>query len=123
MAKEVINPEKAAYNREMRSWYKEHGICIACGQTYAEPGRVKCKACQKDADARHKRYDPDGSKHKAYVKALRDERRANGLCIDCGSPNDGIHTRCKRCVEARRDSTRIYHFRQRNKKLLKEGLT
>lgn len=116
-----MSMDKAAYNRELREWYKESGICIVCGQKYAEPGYIRCKDCKRKADARMKKFDPDGSRHKNYVKALRDERREKGLCIDCGAPNDGVHTRCKRCAEGRRDSCRIYHFRQRNERVLKEG--
>lgn len=119
----AVNTPRAIEHRERREWYKAHGICEACGQNWAEPGYVRCKECKKKADARLKRFDPDGQKHKAYVKALRDERREKGLCIDCGSPNDGIHTRCARCAERRKDSVRIYKFRQRNERALKEGRT
>ena len=104
---------KAAMNRETRRWYTEHGICNVCGQTWAEPGRTRCKACYARAIAGTKRRDPDGEKHKAFVKALRDYRREHGLCIDCGAPNDGIHTRCKRCVARRQESVRMYKLRRK----------
>ena len=105
--------DKAAMSRELREWYKSKGICNQCGRTWAEPGKVLCKTCQKRSFASQKRRDPDGEQHKQYVKALRDERRAKGLCIDCGAPNDGIHTRCKRCVAKRQESNRIYKLRRR----------
>ena len=37
----------------------------------------------------------------------------DNLCIDCGAPNDGIHTRCKRCVARRQESNRMYKLRRR----------
>ena len=104
---------KAESNRERRTWYKEHGICESCGCGWADPGRVLCTDCRRKADARQKRRDPDGEKHKQYVKELRDERRARGLCIDCGAPNDGVHTRCKRCVARLQERVRMYKLRRK----------
>lgn len=105
--------DKAALNKELRNWYRERGICIACGQTWAEPGYVRCKACYALARAREKKNDPDGMKHKQYVKAMRDRRKAAGLCVDCGAPNDGIHVRCAKCIARRNESSQVYKIRQR----------
>lgn len=102
---------KAEMNREMRDWYRERGICVACGQTWAEPGYVRCAACYKKAVARMHRRDPDGKKHAAYVKQLRDERKAKGLCVDCGAKTDGLHVRCAACHERQLESSRIYKMK------------
>ena len=108
---------KAEANRELRAWYREQGICIGCGQTWAEPGYVRCKACYKKARAREKRSDPDGEKHKAFLKSLRDYRREHGLCIDCGAPTDGKHLRCKAHNDAQNEACRMYKLRKK----IKEG--
>lgn len=34
------------YNRQMRAQRKELGLCMRCGQEYAEPGGVNCTACR-----------------------------------------------------------------------------
>ena len=118
------------YSRERRAYYHAHGICYNCGEVYAEPGHVLCKTCARKNQARAKRSDPDGEKHKQYVKVMRDQRRAAGLCIDCGMPVLEGHTRCAKCVEKRRESTRVYKLRkkirrqneQERKRLIHEGL-
>lgn len=113
----AVNTSKAEYNRALRRWYAERGICYECGRTWAEPGRSRCKKCYAKDLARMKLRDQDGSKHRAYLKALRAERKAKGLCIDCGTPTDGTHVRCTWCIKKRRESNRMYELRRR----VKEG--
>lgn len=86
---------------------KEAGMCVRCGKTWAEPGKVCCQKCLDMGKIEKKRYDPNGEKH----RALRDYRKANGLCIDCGRPSEG-RTRCRRCNDMRADSTRKYKIMQ-----------
>ena len=86
---------------------KDAGMCVRCGLTWAEPGKTCCQKCLDKGKIEKKRYDPNGDKR----RALREFRKANGLCIDCGRPSDG-HSRCRRCNDMRNDSTRKYKIMQ-----------
>ena len=97
-------------NERLRKRYhdrKDAGKCVRCGLTWAEPGKTCCQKCLDKGKIEKKRYDPNGEKH----RAVRDYRKANGLCIDCGRPTDG-HSRCSRCKDMRNDSTRKYNIMQ-----------
>lgn len=37
------------------------------------------------------------------MKKLREERKAAGLCIQCGSPNDTDRVRCQTCLEKKQN--------------------
>lgn len=119
MPKRIISQaqkEKAAKDsRELRAWYKAGGVCIQCGKGWAEPGHVRCTDCMRKSQLYQKRHDPDGTKHKANAKARRDQRRANGLCTNCGAPTDGKIKLCSRCAAKSRESNRMYKLRQRLK--------
>lgn len=84
------------------------GKCVRCGIRYAACGHKMCEKCLKLHKADCKKYDPYGRK----AKARRDERAANGLCIDCGKPTNGKR-RCESCLAARRDSNRKYQILKR----------
>ena len=89
-----------------KKWYdrmREEGRCVSCGG-WAEPGRARCKACQRKSNERIRKADPN--LEKKY--ALRRSRIEKGLCIDCGRKAGEGKTRCPRCMEMRRDSTRKY---------------
>ena len=70
--------------------------------------------------ARARKADPDGTKHRVNAKALREERKAKGLCIDCGKPADGIHIRCPSCQRKHRESNQVYEIRKRVKREAEE---
>jgi predicted amidophosphoribosyltransferase len=107
----------AKHSRELRRWYKEHGICTQCGAGWADYPHVRCPDCMKKDRAYGKKFDPDGSKHRVANRDRREARKAAGLCIDCGAPADGGITQCKSCAEKRRESVRMYRLRQK----VKEG--
>ena len=106
---------KAIRERALREWYAEHGICVSCGQADAEPGRTQCGACARKALARVKKWDPDGSKHRQNMQALREERKARGLCVDCGLPA-GKYIRCAACRQKHRETYRLGEIRKRLKR-------
>lgn len=73
------------------------GLCSEC-RNPAEPDRKRCK--KHGADAR-RRYEARGAKGPAAMKALREARKAAGLCITCGKvPAAPERVRCAECAEA-----------------------
>lgn len=104
----IIRHNDAENAKERRDMLREHGICTRCGIRYAEPLRAWCYVCAK----KHRRYTAGNETQIARAKERREERRAAGLCIDCGRPSDG-KSRCPRCTEMRRDSTRKYQIIKR----------
>ena len=99
--------------RELREFYKKGGICTQCGQNWQEPGHVLCKACALKARARLKRCDPDGVKHKEYLRELRRKRLKAGLCIDCAAPAVDGKSRCKVCLAKRQESNLKHSIKRR----------
>lgn len=75
--------------------YKEKGICVQCGQWDASPGKVRCEVCLlQNSESQAKKMKKESEqekkerqrKHREYLKKLRSDRKANGLCIMCGKP-------------------------------------
>ena len=116
MAAKRDRSAKAVKDRARRELYAGRGICVSCGQADAEPGRRYCPSCARKALARVKKWDPDGSKRRVNAKALREARKAKGLCINCGKPADGIHIRCPGCQRKHRESNQVYEIRKRVKR-------
>ncbi len=52
------------------------------GKEYKKDG-VKCPACKKRGSER--------------IKELRKERKAQGLCVKCGTPHKGVLLHCDAC--------------------------
>lgn len=81
------------YLKQLREERKEWGLCIECGKRPPFEGRVRCEVCLcRDLLAHHK--TTDSPKRKENVKKQRAERRAAGLCTDCGKPVYKEHSRC-----------------------------
>lgn len=62
-------------SKALRQMYKEHHICIHCGQNDAMPGRVSCAEClAKDLERHTKAYENlSGETKAAYLQnAMRD---------------------------------------------------
>lgn len=103
-----IRKNNAEYAKERRDMLRERGICTRCGIRYAEPFRSWCSKCQQ----KHKNDLAGNAKQIERARKRREERKAAGLCIDCGRPSEGM-SRCPRCNEMRRDSTRKYKIGKR----------
>ena len=106
--------------REQRADYKAHGICISCGRNDAEIGHVLCKACIANAKLRQQCIDPDGSKRREYKKQLRESRKAQGLCIECGKPAWRGRTRCYTHILKARESCQVYKIKKRLERQAKQ---
>lgn len=104
--------EAARRARERRNFYLPRGICCQCGREWVAPGHTLCEACRDKHRESEARNDPGFERRKERKKVLREQRRAAGLCIDCGHPSEG-HVRCLRCREMRRDSWRKWKILQR----------
>lgn len=100
-------------SRKRPQYYKRKnaGMCVSCGTRAAEAGKVMCKRCAQRSHDYAVTYDPGWKKH----KAMRDARKAAGLCIDCGRPSEGF-TRCQRCRAMRLDSFRKYKIMRKIRK-------
>lgn len=91
-------------------YYKEHGICVSCGQYDAVPGKTMCEVCaaKKYENAIRYRPSPEQKKRSAeHVMRKRDERRAAGLCIQCGKPQaEKSSSYCTVCLYKKREYAR-----------------
>lgn len=116
MAKRQSTPADKQRCKERYWWYVERGICPECGITYAEPGHVYCKTCTKRQRAYQKRRDPNGEKHKEYLKTVRTYRRTNGLCVDCAIPVEDGRVYCPKCRARRAENELMCKIRKRMKR-------
>lgn len=79
------------YSAEVYKWRKKHKICTCCGKEKAEEGKTLCLICKMDGRERKRSYYqnlPLDKKQEmlAKKKAVREERRAKGLCYNCEEP-------------------------------------
>lgn len=111
------------------NYYKSHGICVTCGQENAMPGRVRCWRCLASRREHEAEYrDRKTAAEQAEVNRLRRERdaakraerRASGLCPNCGRKRDDeAYALCRACRHsAKRSATR----KRRNDGVLPSGL-
>lgn len=102
---------KSKSNKERYKWYYDHGLCTTCGRIWAEPGKVRCKACEAKIAVYHERSK---EKRRKQQRKRREERIAAGLCTECGKrkANPGMRM-CERCRQMRNDSTRKYKIQKR----------
>lgn len=89
------------YCRERYYWYKEHGICVVCGKTWAEPGRARCGKCSERMNMLKRIRDPDGRRNAEYLAKLRQQRKDAGQCVDCGKTTGGGY--CPACAKKHRE--------------------
>lgn len=69
--------------------------CVKCGKkdAYTLNGRAKCFECQEKANEYHRNKSYD-KKYAAKRKAIRDDRKSQGLCIVCGEKAVKGRVRC-----------------------------
>lgn len=105
--------KKCAQHRERYYWYKEHGICVSCGQEDAAPGKVKCEECAaKVADRSMAAYYRQREERREAMRRRQRERyakrRAKGLCADCGKKTSAGKRLCLDCFLRRRRYDKRY---------------
>lgn len=81
---------------ETKQFYMEHGICYACGQERAEPGKKRCWRCLANNNDASKLYygglSPEKKeklleRRRQAAKEQYAERKKAGLCPVCGKEN------------------------------------
>lgn len=102
---------KSKVCKERYNWYKDRGICATCGRVWAEPGKVRCKACEAKIAACHAQRREERRQAKQQQRA---QRIAAGICTECGKrpATEGMRM-CPRCRAKRNDSTRKYKILKR----------
>lgn len=110
---------KSKVCKERYRWYKERGICTTCGRTWAEPGKVRCKACEAKIAACHEKRREERRQAK---QEQRQQRIAAGICTECGKrpATEGMRM-CPRCRAMRNDSTRKYKIMKRIERDVQEA--
>ena len=120
--------KECAQHRERYYWYKEHGICVRCGQEDAAPGKVKCEECAaKEATRRLAAYYRQGKAQQAADlqrhKVRYARRKALGLCTDCGKTVSTGKRLCLDCsLRRRRYDKRYFDAHRRVKTDFSDGL-
>ena len=123
MRKNLSTTKAAKESRERRVFYKSRGICIECGREFAELGHVRCKACADKFMERKKERDPDGSKHREYLRNLREYRRAHGICIDCKRYALPGHVKCSVHINKELERKEVKRIRERiRKQAIEDGI-
>ena len=106
-------------------FFKSHGICTKCEKEKAAPGRVCCLNClDKQNIRRLVRWDSMTEEQKEQVRSRARQsykmnyyqRKAMGLCVQCGKPAQQGHVRCYECNIKHRNSARRDRNRKANEK-------
>ena len=72
---------------------KENGLCRGCRKKKAAEGHTYCQSCL--AKKRNRRRRDYQNETKNFIP--RSERRAYGLCYNCGNPLDSDKGLCEKC--------------------------
>ncbi len=76
------------------------GKCVRCRTNWALPHMRICLPCKiRSQEWQEKHADAyTYQARKEYLKQKRERYKAEGKCISCGRPTDGLHTRCDMCL-------------------------
>lgn len=73
-------------SRKRYHWYKDHHICVKCGQAEAVPNRTKCDAClEKDRNLHRENWNNVRDVRNIYAKNRRARNKNKGMCAKCGA--------------------------------------
>ena len=128
MTSEERRAKNCAQRRERYYWYKEHGICVSCGQEDAAPKKVKCEECAAKEAARNQTayYRKREERREAMRRRKRElyaKRRAKGLCANCGKKTSAGKRLCLDCfLRRRRYDKRYFDAYRRVKTDFSDGL-
>lgn len=113
------------YTREYRRKKAEQGICYWCGVSPIYRAHT-CFECYGKAMAAKWRFQLMNPQYwrdykranrvwMNYLNNVRRERlRREGLCVDCGKPNDDLpHIRCRSCYEKNLESQRKWREKKK----------
>lgn len=99
--------------KERRKWYLDNGICPRCGHRELQDGYKLCLECRTAGNERRRaRYTPQLGQYPRH-KALREKRKAQGLCPNCGKrkPTDG-KVNCNVCLAKNKAARHKYDAKQ-----------
>lgn len=121
---------QAERNKERREFYKAHGICCQCGREKATKGRSYCLNCLDKISISGYKYRATWSEEKKaeylgraakYHKRLYNERKATGICVDCGKKKaEENRVRCGICLDKQR--RRQEKIRRQNDNIIPRAL-
>ena len=115
-AKKRVNARISACHRKKYHEAREQGLCGKCRKRWAEAGHSKCRVCMLAFEK--SRHRPGAQEAlKLYKRNQKAERKAQGLCINCGKPllpeELGVNTQCKRCRAQHMERTMVRRIRDR----------
>lgn len=106
-----MTEKKKEYERERYAWYKEHGICVRCGQEKAKENHVFCWSCLANMNDYSRIYyhskdkprsDEQRERDKESCKCYVEKRNSQGLCWRCGLRppiGKGKYSHCRICAD------------------------
>lgn len=92
-----------AYHKDRYHYLKDNGLCVICGSTPAEKGKVMCMACRlghNDYQRSTGTSEAEKANHREYQKRKYIEYKEMGICVICHK-NKAVEgkTRCRLCQE------------------------
>ena len=109
MTTEERRLKKNQESLESYNWYKAHHVCVRCHNAPAVNGLVTCQECRETMNENHRiRYagltPEQKAERSAKQKAVRETRRAAGLCPRCGREREDPNLlTCERCRRGDRE--------------------
>lgn len=83
-------------NKEDYAWYKEHYICTHCRKERAVEGKTLCLACLLE-NRNYKKKNVDIEERKKRDKQKYEERKTQGMCVNCGKRPQQHGQICNKC--------------------------
>lgn len=105
------------YAKENRDFYKKHKICPRCGKNKLFGSENTCPECLAKNMIDCKKWQSKQGGSSEYYKKDIAKLKEKGLCRSCRrrSVEQG-HTYCPICLEKKREKSRLYRARTKDKK-------
>jgi 5-methylcytosine-specific restriction endonuclease McrA len=95
--------KNAAYTKIRSRKRIANNLCVYCGKPKIDGTSTICREC-------YKRYKEGHRQSKESKQRIRKERKALGLCRECGNVLDTSKTECSECIQKRVARSRRYRF-------------
>ena len=120
--------KKRIYDKQVRQWYLDNGMCPRCHKNKLYDGRKVCEECKAaNYISQKKRYEHHreeyNAKHREYKRVHYQQRIKDGICGRCGKrkADEGFKT-CSVCRKKMTDQKRIKAGKMSNEEKKARGL-
>lgn len=111
--------KRERWRKERQAERERAGLCKLCGRVPAQASRKNCRTCL-DKARQYYTHSAKAEKKHARDRATYQDRKANGLCVECGLyPPRNKRTRCGKCTDKQNERSMRFLQKQGTKAKLR----